>query len=106
MLFFYAWMSTAAVHITTSQLRVCRKKKDVPKELMATSGGMDMQPESKNTFIYKKYSKVKTHPQLVRYRPKRKKKQRPKQNKTRATTEKVESAFWMRTPSGDVTRTR
>lgn len=30
-----------------------------------------MQPENKITFLYNKYSKIKTHLQLSRYRPKK-----------------------------------
>lgn len=41
---------------------------------MATSDRMDMQPENKNTFLNNKYSKIKTHLQLSRYRPKEKNK--------------------------------
>lgn len=73
-------MSTAAVHITTSQLRVVERK-GCPKRtlnVMATSGGMDMQPENKNTFIYKKYSKVKTHLQLGTGQKKQKQKNKVK----------------------------
>lgn len=53
--------------------KVCRKKRMSQKNsVMATSGGMDMQPENKNTFLNNKYSKIKTHLPLSRYRPKKK----------------------------------
>lgn len=103
-------MSTAAVHITTSQEKAqfgeqtCLKRR--PKRtlnVMAMFDGMDMHPEkkkkkslSKDNYRKEKQLKEKKKNHICNHRGTGQKRTR------KATTEKVESkSFWMRTTSSD-----